>query len=236
MKVKAVIFDIGKTLFYSPLPLNWSALYRPTFESIAQELGLTVSASEYEHIGRTLSKYNTRINPREVEVSSDTIFTEIIEGTNIPHKYLEQIKSGFYSFFRNDIRIYEDAEETLREIRSQNILIGTLSDVAYGMDNVYALADIEPLLGYIDIPFTSNDSGFRKPSGRGLEMLSEKMGVPTSEMIFVGDEPKDIECAKNAGAVGVLINRDGEEKNFGQEHEIGALNELPKLIAALSGE
>ena len=94
------------------------------------------------YIVDVLAKYNTRINPREIEVSSSAIFTEILNGTSISLEYLDVIKNDFYSFFRNDVKIYADAAETLQEIKSRNILIGTLSDVAYGMDNSYALEDI----------------------------------------------------------------------------------------------
>ncbi len=230
MKIKAVIFDIGQTLVYYSIPLNWSKLYRPAFESIAEKHKLNIAENEYTHISEVLAKYNTRINPREIEVSSNTIFNEILQGTNISLEYLDVIKNDFYSFFRNDIQIYADAAETLQEIKSRNIIIGTLSDVAYGMDNSYALEDIKPLLKYIDIPFTSNDAGYRKPNGKGLEILSNKMNVLTSEMIFVGDEKKDVECAQNAGAISVLINRDNEEKKFGQNYVIRELKELVTII------
>ena len=230
MKVKAVIFDIGQTLVHYPNPLNWSALYRPAFESIAEKHKINITENEYAHIGEVLTKYNTRINPREFEVSSDTIFREIINVTTISSEYLDVIKKGFFAFFHRDIQIYADAEETLREIKSRNILIGTLSDVAYGMENSYALEDIKPLLKYIDVPFTSNDTGYRKPSPKGLEILSKKMNVPTSEMMFVGDEKKDVECAISAGAAAVLINRSGEEKNYGQAYEIRELKELTAFI------
>ena len=230
MKIKAVTFDIGQTLVYYPFPLNWSELYRPAFESIAKKHKLNISENEYAHIENVLRKYNTRINPRDVEVSSETIFTEILKGTNVPKEYLSMIKNDFYVFFRRDIRIYPDAEETLRELKSKNILIGTFSDVAYGMDNSYALEDIKPLLKYIDFPFTSNDAGFRKPNKKGLEILADKMNIATSEMIFVGDEQKDIDCAKNAGAIAVLINRDDRQKHFGQEHTVKELKELGEFI------
>ena len=230
MKIKAVIFDIGQTLVYYSIPLNWSKLYRPAFESIAEKHKLNITENEYTHIGEVLAKYNTRINPREIEVSSNTIFNEILSGTNISLEYLDVIKKDFYSFFRNDIQIYADAAETLQEIKSRDIFIGTLSDVAYGMDNSYALEDIKPLLKYIDIPFTSNDAGYRKPSGKGLEILSDKMNVLTSEMVFIGDEKKDIECAINAGTISVLINRDNEEKKYGQNYVIRELKELVTII------
>ena len=61
MKIKAVIFDIGQTLVYYPIPLNWSELYRPAFESIAEKRKLNITENEYTHIGDVLAKYNTRI-------------------------------------------------------------------------------------------------------------------------------------------------------------------------------
>lgn len=231
MKIKAVVFDIGQTLVYYPKPLNWSALYRPAFESIAKKYELNISEDDYKHIGEVLTKYNTRVNPRENEVSSDTIFTEILNGTNISSEYFEAVKNGFYEFFRSDTEVYPDAPETLREIKNAGIVIGTLSDVAYGMDNSYVFEDIEPLLKYIDIPFTSNDTGYRKPSPKGLKILSEKMNVLTSEMIFVGDEEKDMQCAVNAGAISILINQSDEKKEYGQNFEIKRLKELLDIIS-----
>lgn len=51
--------------------------------------------------------------------------------------------------------MFPEVEETLKELRDKKILLGTLSDVAYGMDNVYALEDIVSIRKYIDYPFTS---------------------------------------------------------------------------------
>ena len=228
--IRTVIFDIGGTLVDYPIPLNWSALYRPAFESIAAKNGLVITGNEYEHIGKVLAKYNTRIKPREREVSSDTIFTEILSGTAIPEGYKDTVKRDFYGYFRRDANIFPDAQKTLAELYSRGMIIGTLSDVAYGMDNEFALEDIAPLLGYIKYPYTSNDTGYRKPCGEGLLMLSEKTGTPVSQMMFVGDEQKDMECARNAGAVGVLIDRTGTAGDFERDIEIKDLYELTALI------
>ena len=56
------------------------------------------------------------------------------------------------------------------------------------------------------------------------------MHISTSEMMFVGDEKKDIECAVSAGAVAVLINRSEEKKDFGQDYTIGKMTELLETI------
>lgn len=225
----AIVFDIGQTLAYYPIPLNWSALYRPAFEHVEDKLNLKISEEEFEHIGATLRKYNTRINPREEEVSSDIIFKEIIGGTNLPVDLIEDIKREFYLFFRRDVVVYDEVEDTLKELRKRNILTATLSDVAYGMDNKYALDDISEVVDLIDFPYTSNDTGYRKPNKNGLLFIASKMNVPIEKIAFVGDEKKDIECAKNAGAISVLINRTDEEKNYGQDYTIQSLTELLNL-------
>ena len=227
---KAVIFDIGQTLVEYKKPLNWSELYRPAFESIADRCGYRFSEEQYRHVGEVLTKYNTRINPREYEVSSTQIFTEITEGIGLPADDIEQVKNLFYSYFRQDAYLYPEAEETLSKLTDRGLVLGTLSDVAYGMDNIYALGDIAAIIKYIDYPYTSNDVGFRKPGTKGLEMLAEKIQIDISEIIFVGDEKKDVICANNAGAYSVLVNRDSVAKNYGQKREIHSLAELVDVI------
>ena len=69
MGIKAFVFDIGQTLVNYPAPLNWSALYHPAFERIERIHGLRFSEEEYAHILNVLAKYNSRIHPREREVS-----------------------------------------------------------------------------------------------------------------------------------------------------------------------
>ena len=231
--IKAIVFDIGQTLSFYPIPLNWSKLYRPAFEVVSNKLGFDISEEEYSHIGKVLTKYNARINPRDVEVSSDEVFGEILEGTNIKKELINDIKREFYSFFRTDVKVYPEAEPILKELKRKNILLATLSDVPYGMDNEYALGDLGELVKYIDLPYTSNDIGYRKPLGIGLIKIAEEFHIDPSELVFVGDEIKDIECAHNAGAKGILINRSDEDKNFGQDYMIKDLNDLMELVSIL---
>ena len=227
---QAVVFDIGQTLVDYRIPMNWSELYRPAFEQIAKKHHYTFSEEHYQHAGRVLAKYNTRIHPRDYEVSSTEIFTEILTGMNIAPEDINRIKESFYTFFRQDCSLFPDVTETVRILSGEGIRLGTLSDVAYGMDNIYALEDIAPIIQYIDYPFTSNDTGYRKSCAKGLEILSEKMQTDISDIVFVGDEEKDMVCAKTAGAYAVLINRDDTIKKYGQDKEIHTLKELLQLF------
>lgn len=228
--LKAIVFDIGQTLVEYKKPLNWSELYRPAFKSISEKYDYTFSESHYQLAYRILTKYNTRVNPRDYEVSSNRIFYEILSAMDIPLKDIEQVKYHFYLYFKQDASVFPEVEETLKKLSDKGILLGTLSDVAYGMDNVYALEDIDAVIKYIDYPFTSNDVGYRKPCAKGLKLLSEKMRTDIKEMAFVGDEEKDIVCAANAGIYSILINRDNAKKNYGQNKEINSLDELLKMF------
>lgn len=53
----------------------------------------------------------------------------------------------------------------------------TLSDVPYGLEIKYALEDISSIIDYIDLPYTSNDVGYRKPNVKGLQMIAKELGV-----------------------------------------------------------
>ena len=229
MRIRAVVFDIGQTLVEYALPLNWSGLYRPAFEEIEKRHGLRLTEAAYVHIGQVLTKYNTRITPRDREVSSDEIFSEILSGTGIPAELKDAVKEEFYGYFRRDAHVYPEAAEALKALREKHIVTATLSDVAYGMDNKYALEDIRPLLEYIDYPCTSNDTLWRKSSSQSLLVLADRMGIPADGIAFVGDEIKDMRCAKGAGAAAVLINRTGEPKDYGQDEEITDLREILRI-------
>lgn len=227
---KAVVFDIGQTLIEYNKPLNWSKSYRPALERAAKVCKINLSEMDFQAAIDVLTTYNTRINPREYEVSSNKIFTEIFEKLVISQSDFELFKSEFYAFFNNETSVYEDIIPVLKKLNDNGIVLATLSDVAYGMDNEFALADISKIKDFIQYPITSNDVGLRKPNTKGLLFLSEKMNIPLYQIVMVGDEEKDIICANNAGVYSVLINRCEELKDFGQRKTIYTMLELPEIV------
>ena len=95
---KAVVFDIGQTLIEYNKPLNWSKSYRPALERAAKACNIYLSETDFQKAGNVLLTYNTRINPREYEVSSNKIFAEIFEKLSISQSFFELFKSEFYAF------------------------------------------------------------------------------------------------------------------------------------------
>ena len=79
----------------------------------------------------------------------------------------------------------------------------------------------------------------KKPSPEGVYMISEKLGIPVEEMLYVGDTNTDMQTGKNAGAftVGVLWGfRD--RKELEENHAdaiIAAPQELLKYLLGKGG-
>ncbi len=139
---------------------------------------------------------------------------------------LYTLKKGCYSFFKADAEPFPEAVEVMEKLKRHGIKTGVLTDVAYGMDNEFSLEDISALSDLIDVVFTSVDVGYRKPNSAGFLKLLDSFKVSPHEMIFVGDEEKDIVGAKKLGIVSALINRREEPKDFGQDYTFHSLNEI----------
>ena len=77
------------------------------------------------------------------------------------------------------------------------------------MNHEFLKRDVKPIAEYIDIVLSSVDIGFRKPDTKGYLDLGKQLNSTVSEMIFVGNEEKDIKGANQAGIFSVLIDRDG---------------------------
>ena len=65
------------------------------------------------------------------------------------------------------------------------------------MDNEFSLKDIEEIKDYIDLKLTSENVGYRKLNSKGFKMMLDKFGCNSDEMLYIGDEEKDIKGAKS---------------------------------------
>lgn len=83
---------------------------------------------------------------------------------------------------------------------------------------------------YMDYVLTSVEVGFRKPNLEGYKILAEKLEVSPSDMIYVGNESKDIVGANQSGMKSIFIDRKRSGKEFGQDQTIVTLLELLDIV------
>ena len=91
--------------------------------------------------------------------------------------------------------------------REQQIKLGLVSNIGRR-----AIAEALPRLGLadlFDVIITRNHVEMLKPSGAGIRIALEKLGVTNSDALFVGDSVTDVLAAKDAG-VKVAIVQGGE--------------------------
>ena len=113
MKIRAICFDLSDTLIYSGHSLNWSKHYRDALERGFYSINKISADIDYSVCTKILTKYNTRVNPREVEISSEQIFNEIMETLKINLSEKNIFEDEFFSYFHQSNRLYDDTEKSM---------------------------------------------------------------------------------------------------------------------------
>lgn len=230
MAIKAVAFDLGGTLVNYPFPLNWQASFPAALTKVLEALGEPADPLRLQEGAAVLDQFNTRTHPREWEVRSDAVFQAIFAQWQIDIERVETAKEAFYGFFQAQAEPSPEAEDLLCALHELGIATGLLSDVAYGMDTRFALRDVAALAPRLDVMLTSVDVGWRKPHPAGFQRLLDALSVEPREMMYVGDEQKDIQGANRLGIVSVLLDRQKSGKQFGQRATLDSLEGVLGLI------
>jgi putative hydrolase of the HAD superfamily len=227
---KAVAFDLGDTLVeYEGLPPSWESHYPAALEQLARYIDWPAEQPQMREACAVLKRHNTRLNPRSHEVDFSAILGELLEtfGARFDGK-TDDAATAFFSVFRQRLRCFPDTCGRLQLLRQRGVRIGVLTDVPYGMPRRLVLEDMDAtgILGLVDDVVTSVDAGVRKPSPGGLAMLASRLKARPAEMVFVGNERKDIELGISCGCEAVLLDRKGASPDWKQHRTIRTLSEL----------
>ena len=229
--LKAIGFDLGETLIhYAGLPLNWQGLYEQALTRVAEACGHPITEGDIRLGEGILSRYNTRLHPRPHEVTADRVLGEVLAAWGLPVvASMDQAGNAFFGLFQQAYAVYPDTLPTLQALQVQGVRVGVLTDVPYGMPRRFVERDLAPIAEYLDTVLTSVEIGHRKPHSCGYLALAERLGVDPSDMIYVGNEEKDILGANCSGMLSILIDRAGTGATFGQRRTIASLGELAEL-------
>lgn len=239
--IRAVGFDLGDTLIeYEGVPLSWQREYPTALAAIASLWDGELSPAELTAGSETLSRFNTRVVPRSREVDHRVVFGDVLRSLGIDDSDVESLvdsaAEAFFGVFQRRARAFSDATAVVDSLEAAGVPVGVLTDVPYGMPKCLALADLERagLERLTPRTLTSVEVGMRKPAARGFEMLAGLLGFETRDMLFVGNEEKDIAGGLAAGMTAILVWRlDGIAPDWGQHCTVASLDEV---LAAYSFE
>jgi putative hydrolase of the HAD superfamily len=234
--MEALIFDFGDTLVeYEGVPLSWVDHYPEALGRLASFLGTTPDSNQFESACAILRSYNTRLNPRDWEIGFSQILSEICGCFLVPAtEDCEGAARVFFSLFRQRLRSFPDARNTLAVIRGRGLKIGVFTDVPYGMPRALVLEDVDDagLGGLFDLLVTSVDVGFRKPAPITLAYVADRIGTNRTGLAYIGNERKDIGAAKQFGCTAILLDRSLRRPEWGQDRTIALLTELLEIQEA----
>ncbi len=128
------------------------------------------------------------------------------------------------------LALFDDTIPTLGACRQMGLTIGLISNIN---QSGQSLADNLGLLPHLDFSITSQEVGAEKPSPLIFERALERAGAQPENAVHVGDQiASDIEGAVNVGINAVLLDRDGNHKDYTAQPRIA---ELPELLPLLKG-
>jgi putative hydrolase of the HAD superfamily len=229
----AIGFDLGDTLCeYAGIPLNWEQQYPAALAAVAECCRQELSSDRLASGIRVLSCYNTRRQPRDQEYTAQHIFAHLLAEWRVPEAHLPEAVAVFFAHFRQTLCAFPESRAVLHQLEEQRVPVGVLTDVPYGMPRSLVLADLSETRLVIpdDRLLTSTSVGYRKPRPEGFQALARALSVPCQQMLYVGNEHKDIAGARAAGCRPVLLWRGpGPAPAWGQRATIRSLDELLAL-------
>lgn len=224
MAIELIVFDLGSTLFeYENMPLSWVDYYESAFKFVNKRLNCNASFEQIDRAVAVMKMFNPRINPREIDFEPEFIFEKAFEGWGIDD--LNMAIELFFDSFNLKTRIYDDSISSLKALKKSGCTIAALTDVPSGMPDEYFKKYIPQLLLHFDDYISSCSSGYRKPNPYGIDFLRAKYGLANDEILFIGDEDKDLETAKQANCYFIRMDRKGSKPN-----SISDLSQIVELI------
>jgi putative hydrolase of the HAD superfamily len=232
--IRAIGFDLGDTLlYYRDTPMSWVALYPDALAAVAKSCLAQPSSEQLDRAKEILTQHNTRIVPRTEEIPAEQIFTFILKAWELdPRQHGAAAIEAFFTFFQQRMSPYPETVNVLETLRAKGVPTGILTDVPYGMPRTFVERDISGagITSLFEVMLTSVEVGVRKPDPTGYRELAKRLNVEPNQMLYIGNEPKDVIGAKQAGAFSVLLDRNHSGANHGQDFTLPTLAGLYEIL------
>ncbi len=188
---------------------------------LARKYGLPgIEAEEYYEVFRQVI-HDNKVNDRV------PVFERFVEEKAIA----ERIAEEYGKISLENTFIYPDAEEVLREIKSEK---GLVTD-GPSLTQRRKIEKFE-LEKYFDCIVISGEVGYSKPGKEIFRIALDSLDASAEESLYVGNVPEiDVVGARRAGLVSVLVNREGRSYEGSNpysepDYEIGDMRDLYGII------
>lgn len=214
MPVRLIIFDLDGTLVDSRIDITNAINY-------------------------ALKDYG--IGPYTVEEITSLVgrgITKLIEDLIKPYKeipvnnVIERFLEHYERHIIDNTRPYAGVKETLEELRDYKKAVISNKREYLSKKALEGLG----LLRYFEIVLGSDSTPEKKPSPLPVRMVLEKLNIPGSEAVIVGDSDLDIKAGKSAGVLTIAVSYGYRPRELLLEadHIIDSIKELTGLLKRLN--
>jgi putative hydrolase of the HAD superfamily len=214
MSTKAVLFDLGDTLWHFP--------EMPPANDIRMETG--------RRIGRLLESWGVpfdgplRFLGREIRLGVEKVDRAAYHGDCVSPDFNEAVREiakniGLDIDYERAVQLwdawnlggltlgrtmFDDAYETLDWLRAKGVRIGCVTNRVFGGPRFQEELRELKLDQYFETTLVSCDYGYMKPHPRIFEQALSDLGVPASETAMVGDSLRaDVQASQALGMTAV---------------------------------
>lgn len=185
MRIRGIIFDLDGV--FVEVPRDYFIEARKKALSILEEYGVSLTIE---------SPFFRKV------------YDAIMSITNVPdiglslYKYISKVVEEFEIESLKNLRIKANARDILNELKRKGFKLAVFSQGGRRyVEEVLSKLNIVDLLD----AFLTRDDTKPKPYPDGLLKICRILNVSSSEAIYVGDTLIDVETAKNAGVVPVIV-------------------------------
>ncbi len=228
-KIKVVFFDADNTL------IDHKECERQALLSVFQGIGIAYK-DEYQKIFRPLDrKLWDSVAQGTCPVSRKEIpeyrFKVLFEQIGIAYRDYSRANELFKEGLADSSALMEQAEEIVRYLHEKNYGIYVVTNGKINLQRPRVMNS--KIAEYIDDIIVSEEAGADKPNPKIFEILLERAGLKSEQVLMVGDSlDKDVLGARNAGIRAVWFNQDGlkNDTEIVPEYEIDSLMKLKELL------
>jgi putative hydrolase of the HAD superfamily len=99
----------------------------------------------------------------------------------------------------------------------------TLGLVSNFTPDLPRILEKQGLKQYFECIVVSSVVGVWKPNPKIMTFATNELSIPAEECVYIGDNPFDVQCSKDAGMMAIWLNHDNREMPAEISHEPDAV-------------
>lgn len=210
--MRAVLFDLGHTLidYYHEWKGPEAAAVDRVYHIVEEACNVSPDKKRFVvGLSHMLEEARGRKLTEMVEVPLHETLGACFRrfGCDSDEDLIVDSMNSFYQTLLETRALIPGAVEMLERVKERGLLVGLVSDVAWGLPSEYPLRDLRHFRmdGYFDDMVFSTDVGLRKPNPKIFKIALYNLDVKPAESVFIGNSLQaDVKGAKGVGMMAIL--------------------------------